>query len=196
MNGTHQMKGSTFLALIVVAWFASPRAASAQPYATAAAGVSGSNIDCGTFTTCERTDVAFKLTGGYRMASWFAGEAVYLDFGESRKSSRISEDRMKTSGFGGGVAFHGHVASWTMTARLGAARAAARRTVTLLQARTDSLTFAEVAPYAGLGISYRFSEYVALAFGVDALRSRWERSDGQGWTWMAAAATAGVTIGR
>ena len=192
---TH-LKLSTFLALIVLGFFAYPRAASAQPYVTAAAGVSGSNIDCGTFPSCERTGVAFNVTGGDRLARWFAGEAVYLDFGDSRKSSNFSEDTMKTSGVGGGVAFHGHAGSWTVTARAGAARAAAERVVSVGQVKFDGVTFSDVAPYAGVGLSYRFTSYVALTFGFDAMRSRWERSDGQGWTWMATAATAGVTIGR
>ena len=117
------------LALAVVVLWASSRAASAQPYATAAAGVALNSIDCSdtTFPDCEKTDIAFKLIGGYRVAPWIAGEAVYLDFGEGRKSSRFAEDTMTTSGFGGGVAFHGNVASWTVTARVGAARAAAKR---------------------------------------------------------------------
>ena len=109
------MKGSTFLALIVAALCASPRATSAQPYATAAAGIALNSIDCSdtTYPACEKTDIAFTLIGGYRVASWIAGEAVYLDFGEGRKSSRFAGDTMKTSGFGGGVALHGNLASWT-----------------------------------------------------------------------------------
>ena len=196
MKCTHDIKGSTFLAMIIVALCASPRATSAQPYATAAAGVSRNNVDCSTFPVCEKTDVAFKLIGGYRMAPWIAGEAVYLDFGEERRASNLVEDTMKTSGFGGGVAFHGNVASWTVTARVGAARAATTRTIAFVQGRTDSATFNDVAPYGGVGISYRFSGYVALTFGFDAMRSKWERSDGLGYTWTSTAATAGVTIGR
>ena len=53
-----------------------------------------------------------------------------------------------------------------------------KRTVTVVQA--DSLTFTHVAPYGGVGIGYRFSNYVALALGFDAMRSKWERSDGLG----------------
>ena len=198
MNGTDNIKGSTFVALIVAALCASPRPTSAQPYATVAAGIALNSIDCSdtTFPTCEKTDIAVKVIGGYRVAPWIAGEAVYLDFGEGLKSSRFAEDTMKSSGFGGGVAFHGNVASWMVTARFGAAKAAATRTATLGQQIIADATFTDVAPYGGVAIGYRFSDYVALALGFDAMRSKWERSDGLGWTWIATAATAGVTIGR
>ena len=103
---------------------------------------------------------------------------------------------MRTSGFGGGLAFHGDVASWTVTARAGAARAAAKRLATLGPQTTADFTFTSVAPYGGVAVSYRFSEYVGLAVGFDAMRSKWLRSDGLGWTWNVTSATAGVTIGR
>ena len=83
-----------------------------------------------------------------------------------------------------------------MTARAGAAWAAAKRTVTLGNLTPNSSTFTGVAPYGGAAIGYRFSDYLALTFGFDAMRSKWYRSDGMGWTWITTAATAGVTIGR
>ena len=191
------MKASTFLALIVAILCVAPRATSAQPYTTAAAGVGWNHIDCSSANlACEKTDIAFKLIGGYRVAPWIAAEAVYLDFGKGRQSNRFVEDTLKSSAFGGGVAFHGTAASWTVTARAGAAWAAAERTVQFGNLTPSSSTSNEVAPYGGVAIGYRFSRYAALAFGFDAMKSRWERSDGLGLEWIATAATAGVTIGR
>ena len=194
------MKTSTVGALILVALGSAPRITSAQPYATVAVGAGQNDVECTTSRTCEKTDVAFKLLGGYRIAPWIAGEAVYLDFGAARKASLIGEDSYGTSAFGGGVAFHGNFASWTLTARVGAARVASERGITFVPQITtpspSSVTTAELRPYGGAALGYRFSKYVALAVGVDVTKSRWERSDGASLEWNAGAVTAGLTIGR
>jgi hypothetical protein len=186
---------SILVAFIVVAVCSSARNASAQPYATAAIGIAQQSLECSTLATCDESDVAFKLIGGYRFASWVGAEATFFDFGEHRRTSRISEDNTKTSAFGGGIAFHANVSAWTLTVRGGGARTAASRRVKIAQI-DSTVTFHHLAPYGGLAIGYRFSDYVAMTFAVDAMRTRWERSDGLGVDWNIAAATAGITIGR
>jgi hypothetical protein len=192
------MKTSTVAALIVVALCVVPRSTSAQPYATLAAGVSQNDVECTNSPTCEKTDAAFKVLGGYRIAPWIAGEAVYLDFGAALKASRFAENHYATSMFGGGVALRGNFASWTITGRVGAARVASEIEVTFRTANSppSSSTTNSLMPYGGAELGYRFSTYVELAVGVDVTTSSWKRSDGVGLEWNAGAVTAGVTIGR
>jgi hypothetical protein len=200
------MRTSTVAVLTVVALCLASRTTSAQPYATLAVGGGVNDVECIASRTCENTDVAFKLLGGYRIAPWIAGEAVYLDFGAARHAGRINVDSFGTTAFGGGVALHGNFASWTLTARLGAARVASERGVTWIVPTNvpppsnppspSSLTTPKLMPYGGAALGYRFSKYVALAVGVDVARSKWERSDGASLTWNVGAVTAGVTIGR
>ena len=193
-------KTSAVVALIVVSMCSAARPTSAQPYATVAGGAAQNDVECTVTLTCEKSDVAFKLLGGYRMAPWIAGEAVYLDFGAARKAGRLNEDSFGTSAFGGGVALHGNFASWTLTARVGAARVASERVLTWMLPSNNpppsGLTTPKLMPYGGAGLGYHLSKYVALAVGIDVTQSKWERSDGASLAWNVAAATVGLTIGR
>lgn len=193
------MRTGTVVALIAVTVCALPRTTSAQPYFTAAVGAGRNDVECTVTRTCEKDDVAFKLLGGYRIAPWIAGEVVYLDFGEARRASRQIEDIYGTSAFGGGLGLHGNFASWTLTARVGAARVANERGAEWLLPNPpppSSATTPKLMPYGGAAVGYRFSKYVELAVAFDVTKSRWERSDGASLTWNAMAATAGLTIGR
>src|SRR5687767_8430009 len=58
-----------------------PFCASAEYYGGISAGTADNDIRCGSFT-CDRSDSAFKLTGGYHFTPLFAGEIIYFDFGE------------------------------------------------------------------------------------------------------------------
>ncbi len=192
------MKRPTVIALVLVALCSTVRTASAQPYVTAAGGVGRNDVECTPARTCEKDDVAFKVLGGYRLAPWIAGEAVYLDFGAARKAGPVNEDIYGTTMFGGGVALHANFASWTLTARVGAARVTNERGTVWLVSNPpspSSATTPKLMPYGGAAIGYRFSRYVGLAVAFDITRSKWERSDGATLEWNAGAATVGVTIG-
>jgi hypothetical protein len=189
------------IALIAVTSCALPRTTSAQPYFTAAVGAGRNDVDCTSTPTrtCEKDDVAFKFLGGYRIAPWIAGEVVYLDFGEARRASTQVEDIYGTSAFGGGVGLHGNFASWTLTARVGAARVANKRGAEWLVPNPPpsiSVMTPKLMPYGGAAVGYWFSKYVGLAAAFDVTKSKWERSDGASLTWNAFAVTAGLTIGR
>ena len=191
------MRTLTVIMLIVIALCAAPRITSAQPYATVAAGMSQNYVECTNFPSCEKTDAAFKVLGGYRIAPWIAGEGVYLDFGAALKASRFADNRYRTAMLGGGIALRGNFASWTITGRVGAARVASQIEVTTVGSSSPFITTNNsLMPYGGAELGYRFSTYVAIAVGVDATKSKWERSDGATLEWNAGAVTAGITIGR
>ena len=187
---------AALMVVIAVALCASAREASAQPYVTAAAGISQHNIECSSLQECDNTGVAFKVLGGFRLGSPLAVEGVYFDFGEPLKVSNVSEDAYRTTALGAGVALHGSVSSLTLTARAGVARAAVDRSITFAALRTDALKFSELTPYGGVALGYRFTRYVALAVALDGMRSKWELDNLTGTTWISTAATVGLTIGR
>jgi hypothetical protein len=79
---------------------------------------------------------------------------------------------------------------------VGAARTAAERRLKVGQTRLADETVTRLSAYGGAAIGYRFSSFVSLAVGLDAMKSRWELSDGGGETWTVYSVTAGITIGR
>ncbi len=110
--------------LIALAVLAVSTAASAQNlYGVVSAGVSKLSFDCGNAPTCDKTDTAFKLLGGYKFAPNWAGEIGYFDFGKAKLSGGGANLEIKANGFGGGVAYHQDIApAWNFVGRLGIAQ--------------------------------------------------------------------------
>src|SRR5262245_32793760 len=80
-------------------------AASAQGYAVLSAGASQLDLDCAGASTCDKSGTSFKLLGGYSFAPNMAAEFGYFDFGKARAADSGASLDVKTTAFGGGIAF-------------------------------------------------------------------------------------------
>ena len=99
-----------------------PGIVSAQAYGVVAAGLSELSSDCTGTTTCDKTDVAVKLIGGYRFTPSFAGELSYFHLGKATASVGSVSGEVKNAAYGAGVAYHADGPESHFVARIGAAR--------------------------------------------------------------------------
>jgi OmpA-OmpF porin, OOP family len=158
--------------LLTVAALALSGAAVAQPYGVVSVGGSRHDVDCGGFASCDKSDTAFKLLGGYKFMPNFAVEGGYFNFGKSTASDPGVSAEVKVDGFGIGGAFHQDLApDWNFVARLGVASMKAKGTARSgAVSGTTSDRTAQL--YGGLGVGYKLSKTLSLDAAIDASRAK------------------------
>ena len=150
--------------------------AMAQGYATFAVGQSKHVDSCAGFSgSCEDSDSAFKLAGGYNFAGGVGLELGFVDFGKTKASwwsGTTASVQVSALTLGGAFKanftrdFAGHL-------RLGVASVKSEgKAANGFYTYTASETKAQ--PYFGLGLSYAFSNTLALEGGADFTKSELE----------------------
>lgn len=91
--------------LLCAAGMALAGSAGAQAYFGAGAGRSKADLDCSGTTSCDRTDTAFKLFGGYMFTPNWGVEGTYYDQGKAKLTAfdpalGTVTGRFKGDGFG------------------------------------------------------------------------------------------------
>jgi hypothetical protein len=95
------------LALATLSALASGSTFAQQVYVGGAVGQSHVNLDCTGVPNCSSNDIGYKLFGGYKFTSNFAGEVTYFDWGKiSGSSGRVSAE-IGGTGVGPGHGLHG-----------------------------------------------------------------------------------------
>jgi OOP family OmpA-OmpF porin len=163
--------------LIALAVLAVSTAASAQNlYGVVSAGVSKLSFDCGTAPSCDKTDTAFKLLGGYKFAPNWAGEIGYMDFGKAKLSGGGANLDIKVNGFGGGVAYHQDIApAWNFVARLGIAQMKTKLSGSAPGIGSASESDSNIEPYLGLGVGYKLSKTVSIDGAFDYSKGKFNK---------------------
>ena len=152
-------------------------AASAQGYGVVSAGTSRLSADCAGTTTCDNTDVAFKLLGGYKFMPNLAAELGYFSFGKATATLGTVSAEIKNTAFGGGIAFHQDLApNWPFVARLGLAQMKTKISGTVAGVGSASDSDNNVALYGGLGVGYRVAKGVSVDAVWDFSKSRYNKS--------------------
>jgi len=143
--------------------------ASAQPYGVVSVGASRLNADCAGTTTCDNTDTAFKLLGGYKFSPNLAAEIGYFGFGKAKASVGATAVEIENTAFGGGAAFHFDLApQWNAVARLGVAQVKTK--ITALGSDNNT------ALYGGLGVGYKLARNVSLDGAWDFSNSKFNKN--------------------
>lgn len=152
--------------------------ASAQSaYGVVSIGSSKLNVDCTGATTCDSTDTAYKLLGGYKLSPNVAVEAGLFGFGKARASDATVSAEISNTTFGGGIAFHQDIApDWNFVARVGLASVKTKISGTLIGVGSASDSDSNIATYAGLGIGYKLSKTVSLDGAMDFSRSKYNKN--------------------
>jgi|KBSSwiStaDraftv2_1062776.scaffolds.fasta_scaffold197193_1 OOP family OmpA-OmpF porin len=167
------MKKHILAALAVLAFSG---AASAQVYGTASVGVSRSSFDCLGAPSCDKSDTAFKIMGGYKFMPNLAAEIGYFDFGKQTLSGGGASLEYKNNGFGIGVAYHQDIASdWAFVARLGAAQIKTKLTGSL-GGLSASDSDKNTALYGGLGVGYRVTPQMSIDGAWDFSRGKYNKN--------------------
>jgi opacity protein-like surface antigen len=154
-------------------------AAVAQPsaYVSASAGTVKLNVDCAGASRCDRTDVGFKLIGGYFFSPKLAVELGYVDYGKAKASDSVLSSEIASSAVGIGVAAHQDLApQWDLFARLGVARMTTKVSATVSGVGSASDSASNAMPYGGLGVGYRLRPNMSLELSWDTTRTKYDKN--------------------
>lgn len=169
----------------------------AQGYVGGGLGWTNISADCGDFDQCDKSSTGGKLYGGYRFASQFAVEAVYINWGKF--TGRLTETLLagpglavpldavpitvtgdvegKVTGLGIGMAyFMPFATNWDGVARLGVMRTDGKLTLTAsAKGLTESMSETKKATFAyfGLGVGYKLSPNLAITGEADFSRVKY-----------------------
>ena len=151
----------------------------AGPYVVGSVGVASWDVDCEGAANCDKTDVGFKLLGGYKFASNLAVEAGYFNFGKARISdSGLSAD-FKAVAFGAGLAVHTDISpQWNAVARLGVASVRTTLDASLAGYGSASDEQSSTQAYAGLGVGYLLTPALSLDAALDFTNAKFEGEKG------------------
>ena len=145
--------------------------AMAQAYVSGGVGMSRADIDCEGVATCDKNDVAVKLTGGYSLGNGFAAELGYINFGKAKLAdSGVSAD-VKANAFTLGGAYRAELSpAFGLSARLGLARVKTKVSASVPGFGSGSLSETKTKPYVGVGVDYALAPQLKLEVGADFTR--------------------------
>jgi hypothetical protein len=182
-------------ALIGLAALTVCAAASAQVYGVVSVGTSRLDTDCTGIANCDKSGTAFKLLGGYKFMPNLAGELGYFDFGKAKASDSTMSLNVKTTAFGGGVAYHQDLArDWNFVARLGVASVKTKVGASVVGAGSGSDSDSNAQAYYGLGVGYKLNKDMSLDLAWDGTRTKFS-SGGLSASDNVYALSVGLTFG-
>ncbi len=170
-------------------------AACAQGYGVVSIGSSKFSVDCAGATTCDKSDTAYKLLGGYKFNPNLAAEVGFFDFGKAKASDSSVSATIKVSAFGGGLAWHQDLApDWNFVGRLGVAQVKTKVDATVTGVGSGSDSDTNVNAYYGLGIGYKLNKTMSLDLAWDATRGKYDKN-GLNESGNVNAVSVGLTFG-
>lgn len=153
-------------------FMAASAAASAQAYGVISVGTSRLDVDCAGTTACDKSDTAVKLLGGFKFTPNLAGEFGYFDFGKATATVGGLDVGVKTTAFGGGVAFHTDLSpDWNFVARAGVAQVK-----TKISGGGVSDSDNNTKLYGGLGVGYKINKTTSIDGSWDTTTSRYNKN--------------------
>ena len=170
-------------------------AVSAQTYATISFGSSSIKVDCAGAQTCDKSDTAFKLLGGYKFTPNVAVEAGYMSFGKAKIRDSGDSLDVGVTGFGVGVAFHQDLsANWNFVGRLGLAQMKTKLDASIagLGSASDSDSNAQL--YGGLGVGYKINKQVSIDGAWDFTKGKYNKNGADPGSGNVNALSVGLTF--
>ncbi len=135
--------------------------AAAQGYAGALIGLAKVRADCTGTTSCDTSDTAYKLYGGYEVARQLSVEVGYTNFGKAQFTGGAF-NTVKASAISVVGAFRAELGSdLTGVARLGLA------SVNTKWDKTNAGSASKMSLYAGLGLDYEVTPDFKLTGNLD-----------------------------
>lgn len=121
-------------------------------------------------TTCQDTDMGFRLGAGYQVVDRIAIEASYADYGVVKYANAGASASVASSGFQ--LAAVGELPlgkTWALTGRLGVAYTTQKSTGVNTGGITPGMTATSVTPLFGVGVKYKMSRSIVLRAQYDDL---------------------------
>jgi OOP family OmpA-OmpF porin len=168
------MKKIIMTAVVASAALLASGGALAQGYVGGAIGQSHLDVDCDGATTCDKSDIGFKLFGGYGFGNGLSVEGVYYNLGAAELADGPFRGKFKGYGFGVGLAgTHQFTPLVSGTARLGIASNTAKIEASngFLSASDDETN---TAPYFGLAVGFNVARGLTVEAGIDFTRFEYD----------------------
>ena len=150
--------------------------AQAQGYVGVSAGRSRIDLDCTGLTTCDRTDTAAKIFGGYMFMPNFGAEIAYYDMGKAEVSGTDPTlgnvtGSLRGTGFGVFGVAAAPFGQFSVFGKLGAVSTKAKVEATSTTLGLGGSDSERKTPVAwGLGTSYEFTQNIGLRAEFERLR--------------------------
>jgi len=149
--------------------------AMAQAYVSGGVGFSQISVRCGNWTSCDRSDTAAKITGGYELGNGFALEVGYITFGKGKVSYFIFSEQFKVDGFTLGGAYRLPLTKDSeMSLRLGAAHLKTKGSTQIFGRPRGSYSEEKPDAYAGFGFGYTLDKHLKIEAGCDFSRASYQ----------------------
>jgi OOP family OmpA-OmpF porin len=136
------------------------------PYVGGSIGMANYSTDFDCFGDCDKTDIGFKVFGGYMFTPNFGAEIGYGAFGKAKIGVDVAgtpvNAELKSSGFHGFLTAQYPVENWAFFGKLGFAYLDNELSVTApgLGSASESDSSTEFA--WGLGVTYMFNKNLGL----------------------------------
>jgi OOP family OmpA-OmpF porin len=164
--------------LIALAALAFSTAASAQnAYLAGSVGWSNLSVDCAGAPSCDKSDIGWKILGGYKFTPNVAGELVYFDFGKAKLSDPGASLDIGNTAWGAGIAFHQDLSpTWNFVARLGLADVTTKLSASVSGVGSASDSDSSTQFYLGLGVGYKISKTASIDFVWDWSKGEYDKN--------------------
>lgn len=163
-------KTSLVLALAAISFASS--GAFAQAYVSADVGKSKLGIKCAGAKSCDDSDTAYRITGGYTFYEGLSAEIGYEGFGTAKSVGPTGTHTLKASGPTVGLAYRLPMGdAWGLDFRAGVAHLKAESTVRPVTGPAVHHSGTSNSPYFGIGADYALSKNMKLQAGFEATRA-------------------------
>jgi opacity protein-like surface antigen len=162
--------------------------AMAQAYVSADIGAGHTSASCAGADSCSNNGTSFKITGGYKLGSGFAGELGYIDFGKAKAATGGISGDITAKAWTIGLAYDYQVTSaFAGVARVGVASLDTKVSATEVNVGSGSESKTKAEAYYGLGANYAVAKNVKLEAGAD-----WSHANFDGVSAVVRTISAGV----
>jgi OOP family OmpA-OmpF porin len=144
----------------------------AQAYVGGTIGQSGFDVDCGALPSCDKTDTAFKVYGGYnlptRVVPGLAVEVAYIDFGQAKASGFGVSNTLSASALAVNAAIRFDFSpAWHGVGRLGFANVDASTSGSVGPFSVGGQADSAFKLYFGLGLVYSLNKNFKVVGALD-----------------------------
>jgi OOP family OmpA-OmpF porin len=141
------------------------------PYVGASVGLSDYDWSAGCVGDCDKTDIGFKVYGGYMFTPNFGAEVGYGAFGKAKIGvTGVGNGEIKSSGFSGFLTAQYPIDNWAIFGKLGFAWLDTEVTAPAFNRSDDSTKLAW-----GLGATYMFNPNLGIRGEYENYDYDWER---------------------
>jgi hypothetical protein len=152
-------------------------AAQAQGYVAGSVGHAQVSLNCSASTSCDKSDTAYRLIGGWEFAPGWAAEIAYYDYGEGQAANGAISGTVHNTALALGAAYTQDLApDWSVSVRAGLASVNTGLSGTAGGVASNSDSDRNVRLVGGLGVGYKLRPDLTLDVGLDFGHAKYDKN--------------------